>query len=69
MTRRGEDRAQGFAKPTVANSPAHPSQSSPDHQEQGDRTVSHRPLTREGGPAGTDTPDPGRPKPEDRYKP
>jgi hypothetical protein len=69
MSGKGEDRAQGFAKPAVAGSAAHPSQSSPDHQEQGDRTTSHRSLTGDDRRGTSDTPDPDRPTRQDRYKP
>jgi hypothetical protein len=65
---KGEDRAEGLAGDTVARSLEHPSQSSPDHMEAGDRTQSDRSLT------GADllenqVADADRPKPEDRYKP
>jgi hypothetical protein len=65
---KGEDGAEGLAGANVARSLEHPSQSSPDHIEAGDRTQSNRRLT------GADLleaqkADPDRPKPEDRYKP
>jgi hypothetical protein len=60
----GEDRAQGLAKQSVNGSVAHPTQSSPDHQEQGDHVQSDRSLT--GNEA---RPDLDHPKSEDRYKP
>ena len=65
---KGEDRAGGFAAASVATSAAHPSQSSPDHVEAGDRTQSNRSLTGADRPAGP-KPDADRPAPEDRYKP
>ncbi|GJD96695.1 hypothetical protein [Methylobacterium iners] len=65
---KGEDRAEGFAGAGVATSPEHPSQSSPDHIKDGDRTRSNRSLTGADRPAGG-KPDPDRPKLEDRYKP
>ena len=64
----GEDRAEGLAGESVSASLDHVSQSSPDHQESGDRAPSHRRLTETAVP-GTRETDPDRPKPEDRYKP
>ncbi|MCB5177603.1 MULTISPECIES: hypothetical protein [Microvirga] len=69
MTGKGEDRAQGFAEQSVKKSAAHPSQSSPDHHEQGDRTQSDRSLTGNDHREDSRGSDPDRPKPEDRYKP
>ncbi|MHC2017767.1 hypothetical protein [Methylobacterium sp. CM6247] len=63
-----EDRAEGLAGASVSASLDHVSQSSPDHQETGDRTPSHRRLTEAPTP-GAPKKDPDRPKPEDRYKP
>ncbi|WP_157063947.1 hypothetical protein [Methylobacterium tarhaniae] len=62
---KGEDRVEGFAKRSVGASPGTPSQSDPDHIEQGDRSLSNRRLTEVQGPAS----DPDRPSPADRYKP
>jgi hypothetical protein len=67
MSAKGEDRAEGFAEQSIRSSAAHPSQSSPDHQEQGDRMPSGHSLT--GNTPSAPTPDPDRPKPEDRFKP
>lgn len=62
---KGEDRAEGFAKASVEASLGKPSQSDPDHMEQGDRSASNRRLTDARGPEA----DPDRPSPADRYKP
>lgn len=62
---KGEDRAEGLAKQSVEASLGSPSQSDPDHMEQGDRSLSNRRLTEVPGPAS----DPDRPSPADRYKP
>lgn len=69
MTGRGEDRAQGLAEQSLNTSAVHPSQSSPDHQEHGDRTQSNRILTGNDQRKGLEKTDPDRPKPDDRYKP
>ena len=64
----GEDRAEGLAGASVARSLDPPSQSSPDHAEAGDHSLSNRSLT--GAELLQDQKsDPDRPKPEDRYKP
>ena len=64
----GEDRAEGLAGANVARSLEPPSQSSPDHAEAGDHSLSNRSLT--GAELLQDRKsDPDRPKPEDRYKP
>ena len=65
---KGEDRAEGLTGANVARSLEPPTQSSPDHVEAGDHTLSNRSLT------GADLlqdrkSDPDPPKPEDRYKP
>ncbi|PVE23929.1 hypothetical protein DC522_13400 [Microvirga sp. KLBC 81] len=69
MAGKGEDRAQGLAERSVNTSIVHPGQSSPDHQEQGDRTASNRILTENQQREGLEKTDPDRPKPEDRHKP
>jgi len=69
MAGKGEDRAQGLAERSVNTSTVHPSQSSPDHQEQGDRSASDRALTENQHREGLEKADPERPKPDDRYKP
>ena len=69
MTGKGEDRAKGLAEQSVNTSVVHPSQSTPDHQEHGDRMQSNRQLTENDQRKGLDKTDPDRPKPEDRYKP
>lgn len=63
MAGRGEDRAQGFAAQSIKGSAAHLSQSSPDHQEQGDHTPRNHSLTgndqrESAGQAGGDRPKP-----------
>ncbi|CAO4164593.1 hypothetical protein [Methylorubrum extorquens] len=67
-TEKGEDRAEGLAGASVSASLDHVSQSSPDHQESGDRAPSHRRLT-ETATQERQKSDPDRPHPEDRYKP
>lgn len=69
MAGKGEDRAKGLAERSVSTSIEHPTQSSPDHQEQGDGMPSNRQLTENDQRKGLDRADPDRPKPEDRYKP
>jgi hypothetical protein len=69
MDGKGEDRAEGLAERSVNTSIVHPSQSSPDHQEQGDRVASNRVLTENQQREGLEKTDPDRPTPEDRYKP
>lgn len=69
MAGKGEDHAQGLAERSVNTSIVHPSQSSPDHQEQGDRTASDRALTENQQREGLEKTDPDQPKPEERYKP
>ncbi len=69
MAGKGEDRAEGLAERSVNTSIVHPSQSSPDHQEQGDRSAGNRTLTENQQREGPEKTDPGRPKPEDRYRP
>jgi hypothetical protein len=69
MPGKGEDRAEGLAKQSLNTDPAHPSQSTPDHQEHGDHTQSNRSLTGNDRRKGSGEADPDRPKPEDRYKP
>jgi hypothetical protein len=68
MSSKGEDRPEGFAAESLKNSVLQPSQSTTDHQEQGDHVQSNHSLTgRDQDGAGQVDPD--RPKPEDRYKP
>ena len=69
MSGKGEDRAEGLAERSVNTSIVHPSQSSPDHQEQGDGVASNRVLTENQQREGLEKTDPDRPKPDDRYKP
>jgi len=69
MTGKGEDHAQGLAERSVNTSVVHPSQSNPDHEEQGDRSASNRVLTENQQREGLEKNDSDRPKPSDRYKP
>ena len=69
MPGKGEDRAEGLAEQSLNTSVVQPSQSSPDHQEQGDRIQSNRSLTGNDQREGLEKTDPDRPKPDDRYKP
>jgi hypothetical protein len=69
MPGKGEDRTEGLAEQSLNTSVVHPSQSSPDHQEHGDRTQSNRSITGNDQRKGLDGTDPDRPKPDDRYKP
>ncbi len=69
MTEKGEDRAQGLAEQSLNTSVVHPGQSSPDRQEQGDRSQSNRKLTGNDQRKGLEKTGNDRPKPEDRYRP
>ncbi len=69
MSRKGEDRAQGLAEQSVNTSIVHPSQSSPDHAEQGDRSASNRSLTENDQRKGLEKTDPDAPQTEESSKP
>jgi hypothetical protein len=69
MPGKGNDRTEGLAEQSLNTSVVQPSQSSPDHQEQGDRTQSNRSLAGNDQREGLEKTDPDRPKPDDRYKP
>lgn len=68
MAGKGEDHAQGLAERSVNTSIVHPNQSSPDHQEQGNRTASDCIPTDNQQREGLEKTDPDRPQPGDRYK-
>lgn len=69
MGGKDDDHARGLAERSVNTSIVHPSHSSPDHQEQADRSAGDRILTENQQREGLDKTDPERPKPEDRDKP
>ncbi len=69
MPGKGEDRTQGLAEQSVNTSIVHPSQSSPDHAEQGDRSMGNRSLTGNDQRKGLEKTDPDAPAAEDRNKP
>jgi hypothetical protein len=69
MSRKGEDRAQGLAEQSVNTSIVHPSQSGPDHAEQGNGSASNRSLTGNDQRKGLEKTDPDAPAAEDRNKP
>lgn len=69
MADKDPDRKKGLAEQSLNTSIVHPSQSDPDHQEQGDRTQSNRSITGNDQRKGLGKADADRPKPDDRYKP
>jgi hypothetical protein len=69
MAGKGEDRAQGLAEQSVNTSIVHPSQSGPDHAEQGDRSMSNRSLTGNDQRKGLEKTDPDAPEAEESSKP
>ena len=69
MPGKGNDRTEGLAEQSLNTSVVYPTQSSPDHPEQGDRAAADRSLTGNDQREGLEKTDPDRPKPADRYKP
>jgi hypothetical protein len=69
MPEKDPDRTKGLAERSLNTSIVHPSQSNPDHREQGDGTQSNRSITGNDQRKGLGKADPDRPKANDRYKP
>lgn len=69
MPGKAEDHAQGLAEQSVNTSIVHPSQSSPDHAEQGNRSTGNRSLTENDQRKGLEKTDPNAPQSDDRNKP
>ena len=68
MSDKDKERAQGLAEQSVNTSIVHPSQSSPDRAEQGDRSAGNRSLTGNDQREGLEKTDPNTPKANDHSK-
>ncbi|KFG70074.1 hypothetical protein JH26_06725 [Microvirga sp. BSC39] len=69
MSGKGEDHAQGLAEQSVNTSIVHPSESSPDHAERGDRSRGNRSLTENDQRKGLEKTDSTAPGSNNRNKP